>query len=79
MQQLTVAEAAKLLGVSPRRVQQLVRAGRLPAKQFAGAYVINEKDLALVADRKPGRPTNQLSTRRRRSSTDQNSRSKRGQ
>jgi excisionase family DNA binding protein len=59
MQQLTVAEAAERLGVSPRRVQQLVKAGRLPAEQFAGAYVIRESDLGLVADRRPGRPANQ--------------------
>lgn len=59
MQRLSVAEAAKRLGVSPRRVQQLVRAGRLPAEQFAGAYVIKENDLALVANRKPGRPSTQ--------------------
>jgi excisionase family DNA binding protein len=57
MRRLSVAEAAKRLGVSPRRVQQLVRAGRLPAEQFAGAYVIKESDLALVANRRPGRPS----------------------
>ena len=39
-----------------RRVQQLVKAGRLPAKVFGGSLMIEEKDLALVAERKPGRP-----------------------
>ena len=61
MQELTVAQAAELLGISPRRVQQLIKAGRLPARQFAGAYVINKKDVSLVANRKPGRPANQAS------------------
>jgi len=56
MQRLSVAEAAKRLGVSVRRVQQLVSAGRLPAEQFGGAFVIKEKDLGLVANRRPGRP-----------------------
>lgn len=59
MQELSVAEAAKRLGVSPRRVQQLVKAGRLPAERFAGAFVIKESDLGLVADRRPGRPSKQ--------------------
>jgi chemotaxis receptor (MCP) glutamine deamidase CheD len=41
-----------------RRVQQLVKAGRLPAKVFGGSLMIEEKDLALVAERKSGRPKN---------------------
>jgi excisionase family DNA binding protein len=56
MEPLSAAEAAKRLNVSVRRVQQLVKAGRLPAKVFGGAFMIQEKDLKLVADRKPGRP-----------------------
>ncbi len=59
MEPLTTAEAAKRLNVSVRRVQQLVKAGRLPAKVFGGALMIQEKDLKLVADRKPGRPPKQ--------------------
>ena len=53
---LTTGEAAARLGVSARRVQQLVKSGRLPAKEFGGSYMIEEKDLKLVEDRKPGRP-----------------------
>jgi excisionase family DNA binding protein len=53
---ITTSEAAAALGVSVDRVQALIRAGRLPATRFGKAYVINEKDLALVKDRKPGRP-----------------------
>ena len=56
MNVLTAAEAAEKLGVSVRRVQQLVKTGRLPASVFGGSLMIQEKDLALVAERKPGRP-----------------------
>lgn len=59
MEPLTTAEAAKQLNVSVRRVQQLVKAGRLPAKVFGGALMIQEKNLKLVANRKVGRPPKQ--------------------
>jgi excisionase family DNA binding protein len=59
MQRLSVADAAKRLGISPRRVQQLVKAGRLPAEEFGGAFIIKESDLGLVANRRPGRPSAQ--------------------
>ena len=53
---LTTPEAAERLNVSAERVRQLIKAGRLPAQQFGRDYLIREADLALVADRKPGRP-----------------------
>jgi excisionase family DNA binding protein len=53
---LTAAQAAERLGVSARRVQQLVKDGRLPAEQFGGALMIKEEDLKLVENRKVGRP-----------------------
>lgn len=53
---ITVKEAAEKLGVSPRRVQQLIKAGRLPATTFGDVKAIRESDLRLVADRRPGRP-----------------------
>jgi len=56
MKLLTTKEAAKILEVSQRRVQALVSAGRLPAVKMGGVYLIKEKDLKLVAERKPGRP-----------------------
>ena len=56
MNVLTAAQAAEKLGVSVRRVQQLVKTGRLPASVFGGSLMIKESDLALVAERKPGRP-----------------------
>jgi len=56
MKLITTKEAAKILEISQRRVQALVTAGRLPAVKMGGVYLIKEKDLKLVADRKPGRP-----------------------
>jgi excisionase family DNA binding protein len=53
---LTTAQAAERLKVSPRRVQQLIAAGRLKADTFGGANMIRESSLAAVAVRKPGRP-----------------------
>jgi excisionase family DNA binding protein len=53
---LTTAQAAQKLGISPRRVLALIEAGRLPAKPFGRVYMIDEKDLKLVKNRKPGRP-----------------------
>ena len=53
---LTTKQAAERLGITPRRVQALIEAGRLPAQKFGRDYMINEKDLKLVKDRKVGRP-----------------------
>jgi excisionase family DNA binding protein len=56
MRLISTAVAAEKLGVHITRVQVLIREGRLPAQKIGGSYVINESDLTLVADRKPGRP-----------------------
>jgi excisionase family DNA binding protein len=53
---IDTAEAARELGVSPRRVQHLIANERLPAQLIGGVYVINRTDLSLVRHRKPGRP-----------------------
>ena len=53
---LNTEEAAERLGVSARRVQQLIKSGRLPAREFGGSYMIAASDLRLVEDRPPGRP-----------------------
>jgi excisionase family DNA binding protein len=55
---LTTAQAAKKLGISPRRLLDLIQAERLPAQPFGRTYMIEEKDLKLVKNRKPGRPKN---------------------
>ncbi len=56
MKLLTTQEAAEQLGVSVRRVTELITSGRLPAERFGRAYMINDSDLKFVEDRKPGRP-----------------------
>jgi len=56
MKLISSAEAASKLGVHITRVQVLIREGRLPAMQVGGTYVIDEADLKLVSNRKPGRP-----------------------
>ena len=53
---LTTREVADLLGVTVGRVHQFIREGRLPAEKKGRDYLINEKDLKLVQDRKQGRP-----------------------
>ena len=44
-------QAAERLGVSPRRVQALARAGRLPARQVAGVWLIETAGLAGIRRR----------------------------
>ncbi len=56
MTTLTTDQVAERLGITPSRVRVLIRSGRLPAQRFGRAHVINENDLSLVAERKPGRP-----------------------
>ena len=56
MQLLTTKEAGKILGVTAQRVLFLINEGRLPAKKIGRDFVIQKKDLKLVANRKPGRP-----------------------
>jgi excisionase family DNA binding protein len=53
---LTTKQAAERLSISIPRIHQLISEGRLPAKKMGRDYVIDEKDLRLVADRKVGRP-----------------------
>lgn len=56
MELLTTKEVAKKLGVSMRMIQLLIKSGRLPATKFGRDYMIKEKDLKLVENRKVGRP-----------------------
>jgi excisionase family DNA binding protein len=53
---ISSAEAAVRLGVHITRVQVLIREGRLPAQKIGRTYVVDEADLKLVENRKPGRP-----------------------
>lgn len=53
---ITTKETSEKLGVSIRRVQALINSGRLKAKKLGQIWVIEEKDLEAVQDRKPGKP-----------------------
>ncbi len=53
---ITTKTAAKILGISPRRVTVLIIAGRLPARKLGRDWIIDEKDLVKVIERKTGRP-----------------------
>lgn len=53
---LTTKDVAEKIGVSVNRVQAMIRANRLPAIRIGRDFVVKESDLALVLDRKAGRP-----------------------
>ena len=52
---ISTEEAAQELGVTRRRVQALIRSGRLKAEKVGRSYVIRPYDLEAVRCRKPGR------------------------
>ncbi len=57
MNLLSIKEAAEKLGVSARRVNQLIDEKKLPAQKIGSQYVINEGDLEKVTIHgKAGRP-----------------------
>ena len=57
MELLTTTEAAKRLHVTPIRVRQMIREGKIEAKQVGRDYVIEESSLELVKTYgKAGRP-----------------------
>jgi excisionase family DNA binding protein len=53
---ITPQDVADRLRLTVYRVHQLIRAGKLPATSFGRFYLVNEDDLALVANRPTGRP-----------------------
>lgn len=57
MKKLTAKQVAEKLNVNDSRVRQLINSGKLPAEKYGNLWLIDEKDLELVKDRKPtGRP-----------------------
>jgi len=55
--ELTTAQVANRLGVSRQRVLALVKAGRIKARlPSPRLLLIDERELAKVKNRKPGRP-----------------------
>lgn len=53
---ITLAEAAALLGLTKRRVQVFVKAGRLPATRVGIQFLVRRADVLAFAPGKPGRP-----------------------
>ena len=53
---LTTQQAAERLGITTRRVRALITSGQLPATRHGRDWDIRPVDLALVRERKPGRP-----------------------
>jgi len=53
---LNSCQAAKALGVSPRRVLAIIKSGRLPAVKVGRDWIILKSDLKKVSIRVPGRP-----------------------
>ncbi len=63
MDLLSIKEAAEKLGVSARRVNQLIDEKKLPAQKIGSQYVINEGDLEKVTIHgKAGRPKKEAAT-----------------
>ncbi|MEJ7863173.1 MAG: helix-turn-helix domain-containing protein [Pyrinomonadaceae bacterium] len=53
---ISVAEAAKILGVTRARVNQFITDKRLPAQRIGRSFAIREEDLQLIQNRRTGRP-----------------------
>jgi len=56
MEVLSVARAADVLEVSPRRVRQLLESGRLPGQQLGRSWVIDRGDIDRLRRNGVGRP-----------------------
>ncbi len=58
MELVGVTVAAKELHLSPNRVRQLIKSGRLPAQKIGREYAITREDLEVfkTIDRPVGRP-----------------------
>lgn len=54
--QMTLSQAAELVGRTKRALQYHVESGRLPAVLLDGRYYVRESDLDLVRDVPRGRP-----------------------
>jgi excisionase family DNA binding protein len=53
---ISTTEAASLLKITRQRVLDFIKDGRLSASKLGNVYMIRKSDLALVAERKTGRP-----------------------
>jgi excisionase family DNA binding protein len=55
---MTLAQAAEVVGLTPRRLRALISAGTLRATKYGKTYVVTERELRRfqALERKPGRP-----------------------
>ena len=53
---ISVAQAAHLLKLTPQRIRNYIRDGRLSARQVGRAFVLQRSDVLKVQRRGPGRP-----------------------
>ena len=56
MNQITTKEAAERLAITVRRIQAMIKDGRLKAEKLGRDYLIHESALEEVKERKTGRP-----------------------
>jgi excisionase family DNA binding protein len=66
MKLLSTKQVAEKLGVSLRRVQAMITAGKLPAEKLGRDYFVREEDLKLVTVYgRAGRPPKQVTAKKR--------------
>ena len=52
---ISTAETAEILGVTPTRVKQLSRRGRLPAVRFNGRWFLRRQQVEVIANPREAR------------------------
>ncbi len=60
---ITTKEAAQILGISDRRVRQMILNGQLSAKRFGRALTLSHSDVEMLRARKVGRPKKRRSAK----------------
>jgi excisionase family DNA binding protein len=54
--ELTTAQVAEKLGITPRRVRALITAGRLKGRKIGRDYLVDSRQLDRFTPQPPGRP-----------------------
>ena len=60
---LDLTEAARVLTIHPQSLRRLIKLGRVPARLYAGKYLIEREQLATFKatyDPRPGRPARRM-------------------
>ena len=61
MKHFTTTEVAKILGISPCRVNQLVKLGRIKNEKLGGRYIFTQRDLDRYVKKPVGRQAKNVS------------------